>query len=376
MPAAGAPSLIDTPAPLIAALQARGRRVVAPVERHGTLDFDVIAGPEDLPRGRVDVQGPGRFRLEDGDPGRWFDHVVGPKGPKHWLFPPDRRLVSVRRGADGLEFDDAPEPFPPTAFLGVRACEIAAMDMQARVFASGAAPDPDFARRRAACLVIAVQCARAAPTCFCDAQETGPRAETGWDLALTELDGRLLLEVGTAAGDEIAADLETRPAAPADLAEARAATARAAAAQTRALPPTVAEALAATPEHPRWDDVAARCLDCGNCTAACPTCFCSDVIDVGGLDPDASERRRVWRSCFALDFSEMHGGAVRSSTKSRYRQWLTHKLSHWHAQFGASGCVGCGRCIAWCPAAIDLTEEAAAISAGPGPGPGEREVGP
>jgi sulfhydrogenase subunit beta (sulfur reductase) len=52
---------------------------------------------------------------------------------------------------------------------------------------------------------------------------------------------------------------------------------------------------------------------------------------------------------------------VRASTAARYRQWITHKLASWIDQFGTSGCVGCGRCITWCPAAIDITVEAAAL---------------
>jgi ferredoxin len=93
----------------------------------------------------------------------------------------------------------------------------------------------------------------------------------------------------------------------------------------------------------------------------CPTCFCSSVEDVSDLSGEHVERRRHWDSCFNFSFSYMNGGNVRDNTRSRYRQWLTHKLGSWIEQFGASGCVGCGRCITWCPVGIDLTEEVAAI---------------
>ena len=52
---------------------------------------------------------------------------------------------------------------------------------------------------------------------------------------------------------------------------------------------------------------------------------------------------------------------MRGSARSRYRQWMTHKLATWIDQFGSSGCVGCGRCITWCPVGIDITEEVRAI---------------
>jgi sulfhydrogenase subunit beta (sulfur reductase) len=114
-------------------------------------------------------------------------------------------------------------------------------------------------------------------------------------------------------------------------------------------------------ENPRWDDVAKRCLTCGNCTMVCPTCFCTTVEDITDLTGEHVERWRKLDSCFTMDFSYIHGGSVRSSPRARYRQWMTHKLATWIDQFGTSGCVGCGRCITWCPVGIDITEETGAI---------------
>jgi Fe-S-cluster-containing hydrogenase component 2 len=116
-------------------------------------------------------------------------------------------------------------------------------------------------------------------------------------------------------------------------------------------------------DHPRWRNVASRCLTCANCTMVCPTCFCTTVEDVTDLTGNQAERWRKWDSCFTVDFSYIHGGSVRASPESRYRQWMTHKLATWIDQFGTSGCVGCGRCITWCPVAIDITEEVRAIRA-------------
>ena len=125
--------------------------------------------------------------------------------------------------------------------------------------------------------------------------------------------------------------------------------------------------LLANLEHPRWEEVAGRCLTCGNCTMVCPTCFCTSVEDTSDLAGVSAERSRRWDSCFTMDFSYIHGGSVRASPKSRYRQWMTHKLATWWDQFGSSGCVGCGRCITWCPVGIDITEEVRAIRAEPAP---------
>ena len=128
----------------------------------------------------------------------------------------------------------------------------------------------------------------------------------------------------------------------------------------RSEPRAARSALAATMDHPRWEAVAERCLACGNCTAVCPACFCTDVDDVSDLHGGV-ERHRSWASCFDLAHSYLHGGAVRASIASRYRQWATHKLSSWHDQFATAGCVGCGRCITWCPAGIDLIAEVAKV---------------
>ncbi|MEX5728771.1 sulfhydrogenase subunit beta (sulfur reductase) [Rhodovulum iodosum] len=352
---------IDGPQQVVRLLREDGWRVIAAVERDGALVTREIASADALPRGRVDELGPGHCRLVDGPPGRWFDHVIGPGGWKEWLFPPREKLWSAQREGQAVTFDDAPQPWPKTAFFGVRPCDLAAIARQDRVFSTGPG-DPAYAHRRAAVLIVAVNCARAAPTCFCASMGTGPRAEQGFDLALSELDGRFVVETGSTAGAALAARLDAIPATEDDLAAAAAMSRRTAETQTRHMPAGIAGTLRSAPEHPAWDDVAARCLACANCTLACPTCFCSDVEDVTDLTGDHAERWRHWDSCFSPEFSLVGGGAVRASTRARYRQWMTHKLSSWHDQFGESGCVGCGRCIAWCPVGIDITQEARALS--------------
>ena len=261
---------------------------------------------------------------------------------------------------------------PVYAFLGVRACELAAVAVQDRVFRDSAFPDPRYAATRAQAFFIAVNCGEPASTCFCASMGTGPAAESGHDLAITELlepdRHELLIEVASEAGASVLSEVldraPGRPASEDDLTDRQDVIDRTVGRMTRTLDPEVArDVLAANLEHPRWDDVAERCLSCTNCTLVCPTCFCSAVEDVTTLDGTGAERVRRWDSCFTLDHSFLHGGgSVRGDTRARYRQWLTHKLSTWWDQFDSSGCVGCGRCIAWCPAAIDLTEEVAALS--------------
>jgi ferredoxin len=239
------------------------------------------------------------------------------------------------------------------------------MEIQDRVFDNGRCADPRYMARRRASFVIAVNCTRAGDTCFCASMETGPRVDGGFDLALTEIVGdaghEFLVEVGSDLGATVLARVDQRTASDTDLESADAAISEAAASMGRALVPDARDLLARNLENPHWDQVAKRCLSCGNCTMVCPTCFCTTVEDTTDLAGEAAERWRKWDSCFTLEFSYIHGGSIRRETAARYRQWITHKLSTWHEQFGTSGCVGCGRCITWCPVGIDITEEARAI---------------
>ena len=371
-----APVLLDRAGlqALLDALAARGFDVIGPTLRDGAIVYDRIARIAALPAGWTDRQDAGRYRLERRADAALFGYAVGPQTWKRFLHPPEELLWRAHRQADGFAIAPAPPPPAPCAFIGVRACELHAIAIQDRVFLGGAHQDPGYAVRRQGAFLVAVNCGTAAGTCFCASMGTGPRAEAGFDLVLTEVidaASHVFLAVpGSDAGAALLAALPTRPAGPEAAAAAEAVVARTQASLGRQLDTVgLKELLQANPEHPRWDEVAARCLACANCTMVCPTCFCTSVADHTDLAGIEAERVKRWDSCFTADFSFIHGGSVRASGKSRYRQWMTHKLAHWIDQFGSSGCVGCGRCIAWCPVGIDITAEAAAIRATPGEGP-------
>ena len=353
---------------LIEALAARGHDVIGPVERDGAIIYDHIAGIADLPAGRTDRQEAGSYRLENRSDDALFGYAVGPQSWKRYLHRPIETLFRVRRVGEELAFDPPRDQAGRTAFIGVRSCELAAIAIQDRVLQGGRYVNTEYGARRAQTFLVAMNCGDPSATCFCTSMDTGPRAGAGYDIALTELlDGRheFLAEPGTDAGAALLAYLPTRPANEADWQAAQDVTDRAAANMKRQMPGKgLKEALQDNPEHARWDDVARRCLACANCTLVCPTCFCTTIEDRSDLDGQGAERVRRWDSCFTRDFSYVHGGSVRTQTRSRYRQWMTHKLAHWWDQFGSSGCVGCGRCIAWCPVGIDITAEAAAFVEG------------
>jgi sulfhydrogenase subunit beta (sulfur reductase) len=351
---------------LLDAITRRGFRLIGPTLRDGAIVYDEISSSADLPAGWTDEQDGGTYRLRRRGDEALFGYNVGPQSWKRHLFPPSSLLSRVRSEDDmSLAAADAQQQ-APLAFIGVRSCELHAIAIQDRVFLGGRHQDPVYANRRGDAFIVAVNCGQAGGTCFCVSMQTGPRAQSGFDLALTELlDGgrhEFLVEIGTARGAEVMTEVASRAAQPADAATADRIIERTAASMGRQMDTDgIKELLYANFEHSRWDEVAGRCLSCGNCTMACPTCFCFSVENVSDLG--GAELQRSWDSCFTMDHSYLHGGAVRVSNRSRYRQWMTHKLATWIDQFGTSGCVGCGRCITWCPVGIDITEEVAAIRA-------------
>lgn len=343
-------------------LAQRGYTVIGPTLDQGAIVYDRVSSVDDLPRGWTDEQAPGKYRLKERDDDALFGYVVGPHSWKQFLFPSQAKLATADKTDAGWQFQATADEAPKYAFLGVRACELAALRVQDRVFLSGPYVDPIYQGRRTRALIIAVNCTQAAATCFCTSMNTGPHCTSGFDMALTELPHGFVIEAATAEGVEIIAELETVEAPIEQLQAAQAARRQAVQQIERRMDTTdIRDLLLANLEHPRWNDVAERCLSCTNCTMVCPTCFCSSVEEVSDLAGEHVERQRQWDSCFNFDFSYMNGGNVRDNVRSRYRQWLTHKLASWIDQFGTSGCVGCGRCITWCPVGIDLTEEVAAI---------------
>jgi len=347
---------------LFGLLEERGYTVVGPTVDQEAIVYDRLDSVDDLPRGWTDEQQPGHYRLKRRDDEALFGYVVGPHSWKKYLFPP-RAILSEANMKDGAWEFSVPEDDPPKyAFLGVRACELAAIAVQDRVFLEGPYVDPIYKRRRESLFLIAVNCTQAAATCFCTSMQTGPRCTSQFDLALTELPDGFTVEVGSTAGEELLAALETNEATKEQSQSASSARQQAVDQIERTLDTTdIRDVLLKQLDHPQWDDVAERCLSCTNCTMVCPTCFCSSVEEVSDLTGDHVERQRQWDSCFDVTFSYMNGGNARDNIRARYRQWLTHKLASWIDQFDTSGCVGCGRCITWCPVGIDLTAEVKAL---------------
>lgn len=357
---------LDAVDALLSALRMQGYRCHGPVVERGALVFRQLAGDESIARGWQAEQSPGRYTLTRDPQNRYFAWANGPQAIKPLVFSPHESLWRVARDAQGtLRFEALVARPEKIALIGVRACDLAALKLQDAHFMRGDVGDSHYSARRASLLLIAVQCAEPASTCFCASTGDGPVPHAGYDLSLTELPDGFVVKSGSEKGHEILGMLALAKATPAQVEAMLAQGEAAASRQARKLPSRDLQSLLLTRlEHPAWDEVATRCLSCGNCTAVCPTCFCHATMEEPGAMQDEVTHVRQWDSCFSVAHAAIHGYDFRPDTRSRYRQWLVHKLSAWHEQYGRSGCVGCGRCISWCPAGIDLTVEVAALTAG------------
>src|SRR3972149_551945 len=349
---------------LIILLSNEGYTVLGPKIIDGTISLQPIKSAADLPQGIQDEQDGGSYRLKEGDPTLSFEYVVGPQGPKQHFFPANLRLFQFHVEKERFDLDAGPPQVPKLVFLGIRPCELAAIKVQDRVFGLDdprvfrCESEPWYVQSRQESLLIAVNCTRPGGTCFCASWGTGPEATEGFDLALTELREGFVLSVGSKRGAVIAEKLPLREPSGAELELAALKMERAREHMGRQLDiEGLKEFLDQSIEFPEWNDVAKRCLSCGNCTMVCPTCFCCTVTDATDLTGEQITRTRQWESCFTHQFTYTIAGPERNTIRGRYRHWMRHKLCTWWDQFNTSGCVGCGRCITWCPVGIDLTEE-------------------
>ncbi len=343
-------------------LVSEGYTLVGPTIESEAIVHAQVQTIDELPIGWTTEVGPAEYRLKQRDDGQFFAYTTGPHSWKRFLYPPKVELYSVSRNGKELQTTPNQDPVSAYAFIGARACDIAAIKAHDRILMHDLHPDPHYRHRREKAFILGVNCTEPGNTCFCASMGTGPRCTIAFDLALTELEDHFVIEIGSPMGAKMLEDSHWELAGEQEISRADDKIEAAKNQMGRTMDPSdMPDLLYENLEHPRWDDVAERCLSCTNCTQVCPTCFCTDVIDHSNLTGSKTKRIRVWDSCYNLDFSYVHGGQLRPTIRSRYRQWLTHKLASWIDQFGSSGCVGCGRCITWCPVGIDLTVEVAAI---------------
>ena len=269
---------------LFVALQRRAFQILGPTVRDNAIVYDEISSSVDLPVGWTEKQSGGSYRLQRRNDAALFGYTVGPHSWKQFLHPPAVRLWRARQEEQGFHITVNDEAPPRFAFIGARSCELHAIAVQDTVFLGGPHTDPIYKTRRDNIFVIAVHCGQAGGSCFCVSMQTGPKATMGFDLALTEvLDGRhhyFVVDIGTESGATVMNEIPHHEVTEHERQVAEDIVAKAARQMGRQMDTdNIKNLLYQNYEHPRWDDVANRCLSCSNCTMVCPTCFCTAGSD-------------------------------------------------------------------------------------------------
>ncbi len=349
---------------LIQNLKRMGYKILGPQIQDAAIVYKRLNSAQDLPKGYISQQDSASYRLIYSGHARYFDATPAAQSWKQFFFPPQTELARYTRQEDGRwQVEEQVPDLTPLALFGVFPCDLAAIQVQDRIFLREEWKDPVYWSRRQSAFIVSVNCLHPCGTGFCASMGSGPRANPGFDLNLTELEDVFLVEIGSEAGRMVMEGIQILPTSAFWLQAGQKSLEEAANKMGRSLPHPEAlpELLLNNLDAHQWEDVAQRCMSCSSCTQVCPTCFCWDGRDFADLSGKNARRERVWDSCFNQDYSYIVGGNSRPNTRSRYRQWLTHKFASWYAQFGTSGCIGCGRCITWCPAKIDVTAEIQAI---------------
>lgn len=240
--------------------------------------------------------------------------------------------------------------------LGARPCDIEAIAIIEKVFTGEDYTDVYFLEKRKKTTIITLSCNHPLTTCFCASTGGGPFRREGSDLFLTDLAQSYLVELLTEKGQTFSKNRFFRKASLQEIDTVRELDAKARKKVNGSIPVEgIEKQLDLMVESPFWDRIHEKCIGCGVCTFLCPTCHCFDITDEAA--PLKGERVRNWDSCLFPVYSlETSGHNPRPTGRERTRQRLMHKFNYYPKNFGRMACVGCGRCILYCPVQFDIRE--------------------
>ena len=286
---------------------------------------------------------------------------------KAFLFPVKER-VAVYPGVS-TEPETGLSEDVPQIILGLRACDLLAIEILDRVLREGEFEDPFYAERRDHSILISTDCIEPAATCFCNLVGGKPYPDGAYDLSLTPLEDGYVVSIGSQRGKEIVLERahSFKEATPEQLRErdrVRSKCADKLEEQNAEYKPSrpIEQVLTEENVEDKWLKLAAACVECGGCSYACPTCHCFVLYDqlVEGK-AGLNERIKAWDSCFMGSFARMAGVAgvkttPRPKLANRFENRVRHKFEWFTKTIGRVGCVGCGRCSETCMGKRDIRE--------------------
>ncbi|MEM4513481.1 MAG: 4Fe-4S dicluster domain-containing protein [Ignisphaera sp.] len=312
----------------------------------GSVIWGSISDVNDLPLNVSDIQGPGFFRITKGTR---FRHSVA--SPKVFLNPSEQLLLMVFRNYD---VESVVGEIPRVVLFGIKPCDVKSIEVLDSILGN----HPLYAKARKAIAGIVVEeCLEPGETCFCGATDSGPNAGKGFDISYAKVnENSVIFRYGSNLGKRIIDELGLKEAER-DIVEEYVRLVENAKTKTVSKIPKVVDVQKALynciEDISIWAMLSKNCVGCGNCNYVCPTCFCLEFEDEI-VDERYAKRVAKWIGCLTYTYGQVAGGHFRPQLYMRYRHFVLHKFLFYPKQIGLLGCVGCGRCITWCPLGVDL----------------------
>jgi sulfhydrogenase subunit beta (sulfur reductase) len=284
------------------------------------------------------------------------------KSAKEAFFPQSEVMFRYEKEGNRTQVTSTEEVNRPRLILASRPCDIQAFSMLDQVFSAKEYTDVYFLKKREKTTIVGFACNDPLSTCFCTSTGGGPFTREGSDIFLVDLGDTYLVEFLTEKGKALSQNEFLREASEGDVARAKKLEEEASKRMTVPVHLDGIETkLEQMLENPFWDRIHEKCLGCGACTFLCPTCHCFDISDEASQK--GGQRVRNWDTClFSLYSMETSGHNPRPSGRERTRQRLMHKFNYFPKNFQKIACVGCGRCILYCPVNFDIRQAIAEIN--------------
>jgi ferredoxin len=285
------------------------------------------------------------------------------KSLKEVFFPQDEVMFRYEKVDQETQMVSTEEVKRERVVLGARPCDIEAISIIEEVFSGREYTDIYFLNKRKATMIIGMACHQPLPTCFCSSTGGGPFVRKGSDLFLIDLGEAYLVEILTEKGEAFKKNKFFKKTSAKNLQLAKELEEKASKKTDSTIPVKgIDQKLDQWVESPFWDRVHEKCISCRVCTYLCPTCHCFDIMDEA-LN-EKGQRVRNWDSCLSEFYTlETSGHNPRATCRERTRQRLMHKFNYFPKVFDRIACVGCGRCILYCPVNFDIREVIKEINA-------------